>query len=359
MWPTIVLVLLPTLLLPTPSPSPLLGSAAAPPQCRSCCEPRLAPLAMSENHNIIPNAGGGGGGGWLGRLRGAGVALATAVVLAVPRGPAQAAELAGPAAESQAPDVAKLIAEPAFLGFRRRKNLAPPLVRGPPRRNEIDMDRIVSKKTARRFTERSFIFSDELTSKNELTEELDELDETAASNQLQKAASAVISTGGAVGLVYVSVKGLTSIERWMKQQELDDIAAEKELTGQYISVDASDIDTAIDPTTGKNLTITKSAAKANATSLSGQESEEEEPAEVPWLLRVLGLGDAKPASGGEEDFWTPVAASVPRNDGDGSGGAAGGAAGDADGAGEGEGGEGEGSEGDDSSDLDGLDDLLG
>ena len=125
---------------------------------------------------------------------------------------------------------------------------------------------------------------------------------------------------------------------------------------RYISVDASDIDTAIDPTTGKNLTITKapgSKPKANTTDVGA--AEESPPEKAPWLLRVLGIETAK---GDDDGFWQPPAATVPRDGGGGGGGGSGGAGG-ADGAEGADGdGDGDGLE-EDASDVDALDDLLG
>ena len=217
MW-TVAFALLPALLLP--SSPPLHSSVSL----------RAAPVvAMAATPDD-------GRGGWLARLRSASAALATAAVLAVPRGPARAAEIATPdesPAATQRHAAKQLAAEPAFLALRRKKKtLPPPLVHLKQRRSTLDLDKVMSKKEARRFTERSFIFSDSLTAKPELAAELDALDEEAESTKLSRVVSSVVTTGGALGLVYVSVKGLTSIERWMKQQELDDIEAEKELTGQ-------------------------------------------------------------------------------------------------------------------------------
>ena len=39
----------------------------------------------------------------------------------------------------------------------------------------------------------------------------------------------------------------------MEQRDIDE---ERDLTGTYISIDAGDVESAIDPRTGKNITIT-------------------------------------------------------------------------------------------------------
>ena len=91
------------------------------------------------------------------------------------------------------------------------------------------MDAIVPAKVAKKFTERKFIFSDELSSKSDLATELEELDEVKNERAFEKTASMVSTYAIAAGGVYLTVKGITSIERWMKQQELDDIEQEREV----------------------------------------------------------------------------------------------------------------------------------
>ena len=178
------------------------------------------------------------------------------------------------------------------------------------------------------------------------------------SGSFERTASTLTTYAVVGGGIYLTVQGVFGIERWMKEQELRDIEEERELTGQYISVDAGDVDTSIDPRTGKNLTIVKrdapSKSPSNATAVSDGEA-----APAPWILRVLGLGGSQQASSGpdDDDFWTPpTAASAPKKDpSSGGGGGEGGAPG-------GEGGEGgDGGDGmeDDTSGLDSVSDLLG
>lgn len=231
-----------------------------------------------------------------------------------------------------------------------------------PRRNEIDMDRIVSPKAAQRFTDRDFIFSDGLTAKSELMEELEELDLMKEEKKTAKLLQTVTTVGGAFAMVYGTVKGLSGIERWMKQMELRDIEEERELTGQYISVDAGDVDTSIDPTTGKNLTISK-PKKQNSTVSTSNAGDDEEKKQAPWILRVLGLDQA--VSADDDDFWAPPAATQskpkkPKPDGGkgGSGTEGSGATPDTEG-GDGAAGEGDDDVSDDTTGVDTLDDLLG
>ena len=145
----------------------------------------------------------------------------------------------------------------SFSGFRRAQHTLAVRCTRPRWPQPIDMDAVVSKKAAKKYTERSYIFSDALTAKSDLLDELEQLDEDANDRQLQKTASTVVMWGGAAGVVYLSVQGLQGVERWMKRQEEEDIEAERELTGQYVSVDAGDVESVIDPKTGKNITIAK------------------------------------------------------------------------------------------------------
>lgn len=328
-------------------------------------------------------------GSWQQRAKQTGVALATAAMLAFPRGPARAAPLTR-GGGSDSPGAGSSMSAPADLAFeragakRKRPQQRPlallnlhraqkkgslvqplPLEDAP---DEIDMDKIVPDKMTKRYTERSFIFSSELTQKSDLATELEELDEVKNERAFERAASTATTYAVVAGGVYLAVKGGQSFERYMKQQELKDIEEERELTGQYISVDAGDVDTSIDPLTGKNLTIVKrdepkakpTAGDGNTTVVAGEEKQ------APWILRVLGLDGTKAAD--DDDFWAPsVAASTPRFDPSAGGGGAGGAgsAGDApDGGPSGtDGGEDGGDSGgdgleDDASDLDDINDLI-
>jgi len=213
----------------------------------------------------------------------------------------------------------------------------------------VDLDLLLPKKWARRFTDRDFLFSDSLTAKSELEEELEELETYKEQSKGTRALQTIATTGGAVGLIYLSVKGLTNVERWIKEQELKDIEEERELTGTYISVDASDVDSAIDPTTGKNLTISRGGKAAKAP--GDKQDVEATKKEAPWILRVLGLGDTLAAD--DDGFWEPVAPSQgPSGKPKGGGGGGSGAGGDAGSEGDDDG------DDDDSQGLDTLDDLI-
>ena len=231
-----------------------------------------------------------------------------------------------------------------------------PLDRSTLRGNELDLDALVSPKDLRRFTERDFIFSDSLTYKGELAEELAELDAVKEDKKGAALISTLTQTGGALGLVYASAKALTAIERYFKRQEQKEIQDEIELTGNYISVDAGDVETVFDPSTGKNLTISKAPrAKANitATELAAPTGT------LAKVLGFLGLGGAPAAD--DDGFWSAPQPTFkgPKKGGDGSGSGASSGQEGADGGSDG--GDAEGKDGleDDSSAVDELGDLLG
>ena len=117
---------------------------------------------------------------WRARVKSWSAIAATAAVLAVPRGPARAAPLDAPspapvtrAYDRMGDESSHAVREPpaAFLGFgRRKKTLKRPLPRKEREMNEIHMDDIVSRQVGKRYTERSYIFSDGLVRRSDLTE---------------------------------------------------------------------------------------------------------------------------------------------------------------------------------------------
>ena len=298
---------------------------------------------------------------WRKRAKSAGATLAAAALLALPRGPASAAEQR-PEPTSVSRDVDSNRGTPplAFLGGKKYK-VTPPFQPGEVDANRIDMDAIVSKKMAKKYTGSDFLFSDSLTQKSALEDELEQLDTARRERGAARAVGTLLTYGGALGGVYLTVRGLSNVERWMKQQELRDIEEERELTGQYISVDAGDVETAIDPLTGKNLTIVGGKKKSNATNADGSPAEAKEVKEeqTPWLLKVLGLGGA--AASDADDFWEAPAASEKKAEGGASPKAKSSADPDApDGApADGDSGDDDDDDDDDTSGVDTLGDLLG
>jgi len=296
-------------------------------------------------------------------LRKASVSVATAVLLTVagPRGSARAAEqldLQPPRATTSRP----VASEPPLAlisptkARSRKKSKAPAR---PTKPNEISFDAALPRRMARQFTSEKFIFSDSLTSRSPLQEELEELDMLQDERSSEGQLRGVVTFGGSVGLLYGIGKGLQSVERYFRNQEKRDIAEEMELTGQYISFDAGDVEGAVDPKTGKNITVAKGEASAlggEAAKVSRDAEGEIQEKQLPWLLRVLGATNA------DDDFWEPASKATPSTPkpSDGTGGADDGSAdggGGVDGVDDTDGG-GEGDDGD-SEGLDTLDDLLG
>ena len=141
----------------------------------------------------------------------------------------------------------------------------------------------------------------------------------------------------------------------MEQKDIDE---EQELTGTYISIDAGDVESAIDPRTGKNITITGAKKEKDAAAKKAAGGEQRVgPSWLPgWLAAFLNDAPDKD----DQDFWDPPAAAEaptdpfpPKGGGspsaDGGGGAGGGAPGDS----------GAGGDDDDTSGIDALNDLLG
>ena len=172
----------------------------------------------------------------------------------------------------------------------------------------------------------------------------------------------------------------------MEQRDIDE---EQALTGTYISIDAGDVESAIDPRTGKNITITGECQRDAALiagcswvhsvarpspdevynhprTITGAKKEKEkaragtevadERVGPSWLPNWLSsfLNDAPRDD--DQDFWDPPDATEAPSEPKGGGGSpsAGGSDGGVDGA-DGDGGGGD----DDTSGIDALNDLLG
>ncbi|KAL3925758.1 MAG: hypothetical protein SGPRY_003573 [Prymnesium sp.] len=199
------------------------------------------------------------------KLRSAGTALATALVLAFPRGSARAADQPlEPTAITRGMENAHQgmrQQQTAFIGVGgKEKRVAPA--------DYIDLDILLPKNVKRGFKSKDFYFSESLTTKSDLEvnpqccsialENHDQLP-PAAQEELEELENLKVENAGnraLQGFVPLPL-GLSSAENWLKEMERKDIEEEMELTGTYISVDASDVDTAIDPTTGKNMTINR------------------------------------------------------------------------------------------------------
>merc|ERR1712167_393773 len=64
-----------------------------------------------------------------------------------------------------------------------------------------------------------------------------------------------LTVGGSALSIWFVYKGLNVWEKWMKDQEQKDIEEEIEMTGTYINPGAGNVETSIDPITGKKIEI--------------------------------------------------------------------------------------------------------
>ena len=149
-----------------------------------------------------------------------------------------------------------------------------------------------------KYTSPAYLFSDKLGPVGELEEELQDCEYESLRKGREGFGKQIITVGSTAATLYYGAKGLTAIERWFKLQEMRDIEAEIEMSGQYISVDAGDVETSIDPKTGQNITI--SSAKRNNDTASGDIDvvSSNLPGWLPgWLRSIL---EAAPT---EEEFF--------------------------------------------------------
>ena len=252
----------------------------------------------------------------------------------------------------------------------------------------LDVEKDLGAGPARAFAERfqhsDFIFSESLTARSELEEELDDLETYRTETKTVRRAQTTVTFVGAGALIYAGINFLKGFQAWMLKLEQRDIQEEikvraaaarlqhgaacplaapppppvracpppsspppPQLTGQYISYDASDVEYVIDAATGKNMTVAGSKADKS------KEDDVEKPPPPPPPKWMPGfIANAKAAD--DADFFEAAKPqqSIKREgfDEDGGGGAGPGPVrldGDDD------------EPDDDSGDLDDLDDLLG
>ena len=257
----------------------------------------------------------------------------------------------------------------------------------------LDVEKDLGAGPARAFAERfqhsDFIFSESLTARSELEEELDDLATYRTETKTVRRAQTTVTFVGAGALIYAGINFLKGFQAWMLKLEQRDIQEEikvrahrrppaarrnpqpaapprrrrrpraravsttplspppPQLTGQYISYDASDVEYVIDAATGKNMTVAGSKADKS------KEDDVEKPPPPPPPKWMPGfIANAKAAD--DADFFEAAKPqqSIKREgfDEDGGGGAGPGPVrldGDDD------------EPDDDSGDLDDLDDLLG
>ena len=246
-------------------------------------------------------------------LRSASTSVAATVLLALvgPRGAARAAE------PMQAPT------HSATTNSRSVENVAAPFTLRTlsPRRGTIDqmeedlaesrqnapadtaqlprdMEDLLGRGAHRQYMKRDFLFGEELTALTPLQEELDELDEyTSQGDGLVGKFKGVFTIAGTGALMYGTLRVLQQAEKAFITNEKKEMQEEMDLTGMFIAIDAGEVEGAVDPKTGKNITVggadklPKASDPATVAPADGAGTEETK-SEAPWLLRVLGLGDS-------------------------------------------------------------------
>ena len=221
------------------------------------------------------------------------------------------------------------------------------------------LEQLVGRGMGRQFMSRDLIFGEELTEMTPLQEELDELDEYTSEGDgfigKFKGSFTYLATGGGG---YGGVKILQAAEEFFITSEKQTMQEEMDLTGMYIAIDDGEaVEGAIDPKTGKNITISgqENLAKPSdasdgepsadvpaagartrergfplaaphatrpvrrgsspyapplhprpllahpAAPRAGMEAEAKPKEEAPWLLRVHGLGDSTGSD--DMEFW--------------------------------------------------------
>lgn len=173
----------------------------------------------------------------------------------------------------------------------------------------VDLNKLFNSKELKgvrglydRFGEKKLLFEDEFGRSSPLEEELEQLALKRRKKEEVSEFKLLGSVGGALGFAFVSVQIGSAAQSLQRKQELRDIEEEKELTGGYIEISADDVETAIDPLTGKNLTITANVKQPSDedTVDEGTLTEAVEPTLIDKFLGVIGVG------GGaldEDDFW--------------------------------------------------------
>lgn len=102
-----------------------------------------------------------------------------------------------------------------------------------------------------KYSHKGYIFSDDLTRLSRLDREFDDIVWHSLINRRQNQVKTLVNLGEGVALVAgVGTAGL-AWERYNKEQERKDIEEELELTGRYVSPDASNVKVFMDAKTGK------------------------------------------------------------------------------------------------------------
>jgi len=100
-----------------------------------------------------------------------------------------------------------------------------------------------------------FLFSPDTTKRTEIEIEVDQIEDDEYKYNTWRNTQMGLTVGGSACGIWFAYKGLTVWEKWMKDQEQKDIEEEIKLTGTYIDPGAGNIETSIDPVTGKRIQI--------------------------------------------------------------------------------------------------------
>ncbi|AEA38746.1 hypothetical protein CPARA_1gp088 (nucleomorph) [Cryptomonas paramecium] len=101
----------------------------------------------------------------------------------------------------------------------------------------------------------SFLFSSKTIKFSEVEVELKDIEKDERRCLFWKDVQTGLVLGGSAIGIWVFYEGLTTWEKWIKEQEKKNIQEEIELTGIYIDPNASNVETSIDPITGKKIQI--------------------------------------------------------------------------------------------------------
>jgi hypothetical protein len=100
-----------------------------------------------------------------------------------------------------------------------------------------------------------FLFSPKTTERTEIELEIDQIEDDEYKYSAWKNTQIGLTVGGSAFGMWFAYKGLTAWEKWMKEQEQKDIEEEIKMTGTYIDPGAGNVETSIDPVTGKKINI--------------------------------------------------------------------------------------------------------
>jgi hypothetical protein len=104
------------------------------------------------------------------------------------------------------------------------------------------------------FNER-FLFSNRTTQNTEIESEIQEIEDDEFRYSAWKNSQVGLTVGGSAVSMWFAYKGLNVWEKWMKEQEQKDIDEEIEMTGTYVNPGAGNVESSIDPITGKKIKI--------------------------------------------------------------------------------------------------------